>query len=371
MANIPGEIVWQANDNTWFTNNAAEVYPAGITIYHVDGRYKFTDGVTTLGALPFRGDGGTETQNLQDVTDNGANTTNQMQINGVNVATVNDIPSLSGYVDTAGLTTNYIPKATASDTIGDSSITDDGTKVTVNGGFYATTGASEIFVYGDTAYITADGQTNTNIESNLTENILRHNVKNTFNAPANNFPQLTPSQIVVTDASKNLVSVAKATGYNLALGTAAGTVLEGNRITQTITNGVTDKVPSEDAVFDALALKLTQNNFTDITGSCTIVGWASYTTNSIRAVDMGDYYIVTGYIVGTSNSITTTVQMPYTNNGHRQGYSGYGVSNGTSVFTRVLINGASDTIDFRTGSAGNAWAATGTKEITFNLIIEK
>lgn len=56
MANIPGEIVWQANDNTWFTNNAAEVYPAGITIYHVDGRYKFTDGVTTLGALPFRGD---------------------------------------------------------------------------------------------------------------------------------------------------------------------------------------------------------------------------------------------------------------------------------------------------------------------------
>jgi len=142
-------------------------------------------------------------------------------------------------------------------------------------------------------------------------------------------------------------------------------------ISQTITNGVTDKVPSEDAVFDALALKLTQNNFTDITGSCTIVGWASYTTNSIRAVDMGDYYIVTGYIVGTSNNITTTVQMPYTNNGHRQCYSGFGVNNGTSVFTRVLINGASDTIDFRTGAAGNAWLATGTKEITFNLIIEK
>lgn len=31
--------------------------------------------------------------------------------------------------------------------------------------------------------------------------------------------------------------------------------LEGNRITQTITNGVTDRAPSEDAVFDALALK--------------------------------------------------------------------------------------------------------------------
>jgi len=66
MANIPGEIVWQANDNTWFTNNAAEVYPAGITIYHVDGRYKFTDGVTTLSALPFRGD--SSSSGVQSVT---------------------------------------------------------------------------------------------------------------------------------------------------------------------------------------------------------------------------------------------------------------------------------------------------------------
>ena len=51
--------------------------------------------------------------------------------------------------------------------------------------------------------------------------------------------------------------------------------------------------------------------------------------------------------------------------------AGYGISNGTSIFTRVIINGASNTIDFRTGSGGNVWSATGTKEITFNLIIEK
>lgn len=275
-------------------------------------------------------------------------------------------------VDTAGLTTNTVPKATASDTIGDSNITDDGTTVTVNSAFYATNGSAEVSVQGTSAYMSADQQSNTNIESNLLGNEFTHNVKNTFNAPANYFPQLTASQIVETDASKNLVSVAKGTGYNLALGTAAGTVLEGNRITQTITNGVTDKVPSEDAVFDALALKLTQNNFTDITGSCTIVGWASYTTNSIRAVDMGDYYIVTGYIVGTSNSATTSVQMPYTNNGHRQASTSYGVDNGISIGTvRVIINGASDTIDFKISAGGNHWTNTGTKEIDFNLIIEK
>jgi hypothetical protein len=39
---------------------------------------------------------------------------------------------------------------------------------------------------------------------------------------------------------------------------AAGTYLTSANITQTITNGVTDKAPSEDAVFDALALKSTQ-----------------------------------------------------------------------------------------------------------------
>ena len=41
---------------------------------------------------------------------------------------------------------------------------------------------------------------------------------------------------------------------------AAGTYLTSASITQTITNGVTDKAPSEDAVYDALALKLDANN---------------------------------------------------------------------------------------------------------------
>lgn len=101
MANIPGEIVWQANDNTWFTNNAAEVYPAGITIYHVDGRYKFTDGITALSALSFLGGAqgvqsvtGSNVDNtdpnnpivnaptLQEVTDAGSTTTNNIASNG-------------------------------------------------------------------------------------------------------------------------------------------------------------------------------------------------------------------------------------------------------------------------------------------------
>lgn len=87
-----------------------------------------------------------------------------------------------------------------------------------------------------------------------------HDLRIDINAPTINLPQSTASRIVETDASKNLTYAAKNTAYNLNLGTTAGTVLEGNRITQVITNGVTDKAPSEDAVYDALALKLDTNN---------------------------------------------------------------------------------------------------------------
>lgn len=50
-----------------------------------------------------------------------------------------------------------------------------------------------------------------------------------------NIPNLTVSSIVETDASKNLISAAKATAYNKAFGTTATTVTEGNdsRLTNT------------------------------------------------------------------------------------------------------------------------------------------
>lgn len=93
------------------------------------------------------------------------------------------------------------------------------------------------------------------IRHNTTKTNLFHSLQIDLDAPTISLPQATVSRIVETDASKNLTYAAKNTGYNLALGTTAGTVLEGNRITQVITNGVTDKAPSEDAVYDALATK--------------------------------------------------------------------------------------------------------------------
>lgn len=104
-----------------------------------------------------------------------------------------------------------------------------------------------------------------------------------------NIGGLTPSQIVGTDASKNLVSI--------AFGTTAGTVLEGDRITQTITNGVTDKAPSEDAVFDALALKLTAaNNLSDLANPLTA-------RNNLKIWDL----FLTGGNQSTTSNVATNI----------------------------------------------------------------
>jgi len=122
----------------------------------------------------------------------------------------------------------------------------------------------------------------------------------TVTTPAINVSGLTPSQIVETDASKNLVSAAKGTAYNKNFGTTAGTVLEGDRITQTITNGVTDKAPSEDAVFDALALKLTAaNNLSDLANPLTA-------RNNLKEWDLR---ITTGNQSTTSNVATNITDL--------------------------------------------------------------
>jgi hypothetical protein len=68
-----------------------------------------------------------------------------------------------------------------------------------------------------------------------------HDLLIKLNAPTLNITQGTANKTLALDASKNITYIDTLTSAN---------------ITQTITNGVTDKAPSEDAVFDALALKV-------------------------------------------------------------------------------------------------------------------
>ena len=151
-------------------------------------------------------------------------------------------------VDTAGLTTNTIPKATASDTIGDSQITDDGTTVDI-GGAPAASLRLKILAFDNTDFNGYRIYSNNaaqysnvgwgGINSSYHLKLQSGSSQDIEFTPSSGYTKfigniningLTASQTVETDASKNLVSVAKATGYNLALGTAAGTVLEGDKI---------------------------------------------------------------------------------------------------------------------------------------------
>lgn len=191
------------------------------------------------------------------------------------------------------------------------------------------------------------------------------------NSARNGFSILTPAIAYKADLNLDLLTADRTYSLPNGGGVLALESFVDSKVTDAIVGGITTVAPSQNAVYNALLLKSDANSFIDITSSCTIVGWSFYTTNSIRSVDMGDYYIVTGYITGTSNSTTTSVQLPYTNNGYRQADCSYGVNNGTSLFIRIIINGASDTIDFKTTAGGNVWTNTGTKEVDFCLVIEK
>lgn len=76
MAIVDGSLQLGYKDSAWFTSNASVVLLVGQIVYlEQTGTYKIGDGVKALSALPFLG-GSSITPNLQEVTDEGASTTN-------------------------------------------------------------------------------------------------------------------------------------------------------------------------------------------------------------------------------------------------------------------------------------------------------
>jgi hypothetical protein len=244
--------------------------------------------------------------------------------------------ALSGYVNTSGLTTNYIPKASDSDTLSNSQIFDNGTNVAIgtatpiddgklsvygNASNYATFGGPRPFIVaghsrnflsinGDNLSIsTLSGQVSSNLvygnnifvarvsvdgfgliftsgvsdylfrsfdSSGVNKFIINHSgyavnrlgvgvdptatihAKGSDSTSSNNcalfvnssnaeilklrndraiiIDSLTASQILELDANKVVISVAKNSGYNLPLGTTAGTVAEGSALAGKLNN---------------------------------------------------------------------------------------------------------------------------------------
>ena len=367
MSNVNAEIKWQGNDNQWFTANASTVYPANIQIFHIDGRYKFTDGVTTLSALPFLGGNSyilTDAE-IGSVINSAAsatpNDTDLVMSVGTSVAKKNTWTQIKAFLKTyfdtlfvkkGTITNNTILKGSSTDTATNSQITDDGTTVKINnkteitdndftlyntsyinarldtsdtyggslriynnlGNLVANITGKDFATYFNTNYsfgigtATPKSGTKFHVKTNTNQNLLVYEYNGKLTIQAENdagsaysslqfycdfeLPLLTASQIVGTDINKKLVSI--------PFGTTAGTVLEGDRITQTITNGVTDKAPSEDAVFDALGLKLTAtNNLSDLENPLTA-------RNNLKEWDL---IITTGNQSTTSNVATNITDL--------------------------------------------------------------
>jgi len=225
MANVDIKLGYK--DSAWFTANPTLILKQGqIVALEQTGTYKLGDGVTQLSALTFLGSSGggswgSITGTLSNQTDlqNALNTKEDTSNKSIDIdtdqASNTKYPSVKAiydwavglFVKTPGLTNFYVPRATTNNTIGDGSIYDDGTNVGIG-------------TIAPTATIHGKG-----IDATSSNYALK--VDNSASSPLLyvrndgliNIDNLTPSQIVGTDASKNLVSI--------AFGTTAGTVMQG------------------------------------------------------------------------------------------------------------------------------------------------
>jgi hypothetical protein len=146
------------------------------------------------------------------------------------------------------------------------------------------------------------------------------------------------------------------------------------KVEDTIVNGVTDKAPSQNAVFDALNLKVDKTNWVDISLTSTIVGFSSFTTRVIRYKQISDNVIwVKGELSGVSNSGLLNFTIPFTsaNNVQNAGIAGVVNNNLTQTVYGVITSNANSNIvvifrDFN----GQGFTNSNNKSGRFSILIE-
>ncbi len=202
------------------------------------------------------------------------------------------------FVKKGTLTNNTILKGSGTDTATDSSITDDGTTVTVN----------------SPTVITSDNSNNQIISIDNLKALVAHDVKILFNSPIYSFANMQANETVETDASKNLVSVAKGTAYNKAFGTTAGTVLEGDKGVLKAgdsMSGALNEAKSTDIVSATTTdLSTSTGNLIHITGTTTITSFGTLQAGSKRTLVFDGAltltYNATSLILPGAANITTS-----------------------------------------------------------------
>jgi len=113
--------------------------------------------------------------------------------------------------------------------------------------------------------------------------------------------------------------------------------------------------------------------FTDYSATSTIVGWASFTTKEIFYKQVGKLVFVIFNLVGTSNSVSTSITVPV---------SCAAAPNTVQVVVRArdnsgvyaaglaVLGNTNNVIDFYSTLAGGAWTATQTKAVLGEMFYE-
>lgn len=112
--------------------------------------------------------------------------------------------------------------------------------------------------------------------------------------------------------------------------------------------------------------------WTDYSGTSTIVGWSSRTITEFRYKKIGRLVFVYFRLAGTSNSTSTTMTLPVANGGNTTNLScPQGEDNSAFISTAFgQIPAGTSTVTFFKDPSGASWTASGTKLVTGQFCYE-
>lgn len=240
----------------------------------MDKKISALDLVTTLDTgdvLPIVNDGTTKKVTVSQLIDGLATTVY------VDSQTTNKVDKITG----KGLSTEDYTTTEKSKLAGIAS----GAEVNVNADWNATTGDALILNKP-----TISNVTNLSYLASSTNGIVVSDTGTDATVPladATNAGLLKPSKFTVLENTSGTNSGDNATN------TTSNSYADG-KVTQTITNGVTTTAPSEDAVFDALALKANDSSVMHLAGTETITGVKTFGTNLKTTVPFNSIPTIAG-----------------------------------------------------------------------------
>jgi hypothetical protein len=403
MANVDIRLGYK--DSAWFTANATLVLKVGQMVYlQQTGTYKIGDGTTQLSALSFLGSG-------SFVPYTGATSDVNLGEFGIQLGnlefdnTPTNIPTTAGSVvwnDTDGTLDLKLKGGNVTLQIGQEQVSrvvnKTATNITLLESNYQAvrvTGAQGQRLKVDLALATNDllsaetiGLVTETIANNqegfITTSGLVRNINTTGSLQSETWADgdivyLSPTTAgnitnIKPIAPNHIVIIGYVVYAHITQGTIFVKVDNGYELDE-LHNVLINSVANNDVLTYDSATSLWKNkqsnSWVDITASCTIIGWLSYSINKIKSVDMGSYYIVNGQVIGISNSSNTQVVLPFTNNGVQLDDCRFAINNGTNIFARCFVLAGSNIVDFRATVAGAVFASLGTKAVYFTVIIEK